>query len=304
MVIVVRAEQAIGLADQLPVRGDLLRRHLQLVRPVGDHVQPHRRGPARIQVHLLVIATGDQRAVHKGLEGGLAELDGSVALALGVEGGGVFPALRQADRGLHRNVPGEPAGGIERQRVPLRVQHFRRHHHPALPRGHRRQELEADLQRPGAGGRGHVEGEHVHRVAGPFQRLAVGGDLEPRQLVDGAGGGVVAGQPAGIGQHHRARPRQGHDLAHGKDPVRQVRGVHGHFEGGGVGRVAGLGDGLGQGRRHRRNDCGAGGACDEQAREERGGRRPRQELMQLWIPRVSDCMAGLKHRLASHIQPG
>ena len=40
-----------------------------------------------------------------------------------------------------------------------------------------------------------VQGESVEQVAAPFQRLACGGELEAREVDDGAVGGVFAGNP-------------------------------------------------------------------------------------------------------------
>ena len=61
-----------------------------------------------------------------------------------------------------------------------------------------RDEIESGINTGDAGGDFDVEGPAVEQIAAPLERLAIGGKRESSEILDGAGGAVLAGNPLGI----------------------------------------------------------------------------------------------------------
>ena len=110
-----------------------------------------------------------------------------------------LPAFGQPHARLDRDLPREIAGGIERHRVPLQIQHVRRHHHAAFAGVDRRKELELTRasSRPPAPRR-ETRTRSPDRAATPPARHWR--ESSGRQLVD-LRRRVIAGQPLRIEQH-------------------------------------------------------------------------------------------------------
>ena len=66
--VMMRPEQLVGLLHQRAMRLQLLRLHDQQFGPVGEQIQMHRHGAARIQIEAGGVAPGVQRTVDQGLE--------------------------------------------------------------------------------------------------------------------------------------------------------------------------------------------------------------------------------------------
>ena len=281
MVVVVRAVQLVHLLHQVAECLELLRFHLEVLCGVGDEVHVHRRLGARIEVETLEVLAGEDRRVDQVLVVDRLEVDG-VALARGdLQRGAGLPAGGQFHAGLGGDLARVVAGRVERHRVPLQVEHFRRHHHAALATVLRRQELELRLHLGRPFGHHHVEGVDIQRIARPRQGLAVGGDHQSGQLVDRTGGRVVAGQPLRIKQGQRTGLRRDH-LVHAEDATGHVAGVHADLQAALIGHILrgrDIGDGAETGQRQGTGGNGGGEAGKFQGRLRDDGmrrRRPRR----------------------------
>ena len=274
LVVVLGAEHAGRLLDELLVRVDLLGGGVELFGGVGEDVEVD----ARRQRPLAIIFAGkgggvDQRLV----AGALVGIDRAVA--------GRGQACRRGPAGrifgsrLDRDAAGEIAGRVEADRVPLEVQHRGRHDDAALVTGGRRQELEADVELLGAGGHVDVEGEDVDRVTGPGHHLAIGADHQAGELLDLTARAVRARQPLREQQHHVARLGDGNRLLHVEDAALDVGRVDLQQEGARIVDVARGGDGVGEGHRLRQGVAGGvqlrmggNGRSEQQGGERRGAK--------------------------------
>ena len=228
-----RAEYAVGLSHQSAVRGEDFRLGLEQFRRIGDHVEAYRCFRAGIQVEAFEVAAR--------VDGGVDQIDQrqrlkAVQIALGRRGlqrAGVLPARRQPQAGFETDAARIVAGRIQQQARPLHRHQLGGHRHPALVVGGGRKRLELDIERGDACGHFQMERINVQRIASPFDALAVAGDDQTRELVDRAGGRVVAGYPLRIPEFQRA----GLDrdaLAHLVDATGHVGGVDGELDRAGV----------------------------------------------------------------------
>ena len=267
VVVLARAEQAVGLDDQGAQDADLFVRRGDVFPGVGDDVEEDGRTAARVQIDLAIVFTGEHRAVDEDVERDGLEGDGAAARAGGTQGGAVFPAFGQGHAGLDSDVPVEAAGGVEQHLLPLDVQHLGRHRDAALGPGCRRQVLELGHQFGGAGRNDDVEGVGAERIPHPFDPLAAGGEGQAGELGHRADRAVVAGQPFREEQGHRAGGLDRNGLAHAIDAAVQVRGVDVEADDAGPGAIDDGGDGLG--RWGSLGECRGGGG--EQEGRETGG---------------------------------
>ena len=162
--------------------------------------------------------------------------------------------------------------------------------------------LQGDVQRGRTGRDDHVVGEGMQGVANPLHPLTVCRDLDAGQLRDGADGAVVARQPFGEEQRHRARLGDRDRFLHGKDVLGQIGGVDVQGDDAGIGdvtRVRNRRQGRGQGGRRGRGllrQGGRGGREEQKSEAERGGAQARTDhrglFRRLGEPRQSDAGGG------------
>ena len=109
------------------------------------------------------------------------------------EGGADAPAVGDYDGGLDRDVFDGGVGGVEEEFFPLEDGELL-----ADARGD--DAVEVGVEGGDAGGNGDVELVEVFVVATPGEDLAVGGEDDAGDVVDGAGGAMVAGNPLRSGE--------------------------------------------------------------------------------------------------------
>ena len=109
------------------------------------------------------------------------------------ERGADAPAFGDRDGGLDGDVFDGGVGGVEEELFPLEDGELL-----ADARGD--DAVEVGVEGGDAGGDGDVELVEVVVVAAPGEGLAVGGEDDAGDVVDGAGGAVVAGDPLGRGE--------------------------------------------------------------------------------------------------------
>lgn len=194
MVEMTRAVQLVHLLHQRSMRLDLLGLGLQRFGFIGEHVEIDRL-LAGAQFHALVVLAGEHRRIDQVVEIDRLEAHRVADAAIGFQCRGIAPAGRQRDAGLRLDVAREITGRVQRRGVPLQVEHFRGHHHPALVAGLRREELELGRQLGGALWHIHLERIDVELVALPGHHLAIDLDHQTGKLVDRSGRRMVAGNP-------------------------------------------------------------------------------------------------------------
>ncbi len=225
VVVVARTVELVGLLHQRAVHRDLCLARLQRLGFVGKHVEVHWHLRARVEIDALVVLAGEQGRINQMVIRDRLEDDGIAIASRGFQGSGERPALGQGHAGLRLQVARIDAGRIQRIGVPLQVEHFRGHHHPALAAALRGQEIEVGDDLAHALGHVHLERIDVELVALPGQRLAVGGHAQAGQLVDRTGGRMVAGNPLRVQQGHRAGLGR-HRGGHLEDAPGQIARVH------------------------------------------------------------------------------
>ncbi len=265
------SEQPVRLNHQGLVGLDLRRLGHQLGGLIGHDVQADRRLARGVEVDHAEEAAGHQRRVDEGVQGDRLV---DAARASRLQRRGCREPLGQGDARRQGDIPREVTGGVEHDRIPVEIEHRRRHVDMPLFRRHRRQVLESDLERGRSGGRIDVEGGDLHRVAAPGDALAVGGDYQPGELVDCAARRVMTGDPLGVEQRDRPAPRQGDGLADGEDAVRQIGGVDLERQDARVWRIARRLDR----RRRRRGHLGGGRRAECRARDQRRADVPMQDV--------------------------
>jgi len=127
-VVVARSEQLYRLIDHAPVRFDLFGRGGKVARAVGEDIE----ADIVAEIPRLVVAPGEHRAVDERFEIGLGVAERVAGAHHAVERGDALPAFGQRDRRAHANLPRVVTRRVERDRLPLQVQHFRRHADAAL----------------------------------------------------------------------------------------------------------------------------------------------------------------------------
>ncbi len=241
VVIVARAVELVGLLNQGAMGGQNLRLDLQLVRFFRDDVQMNRRRCARIQIDPGEVASGEQRAVHQGLQAGGLEADAGAWAGGAVQGDAITPSIGQGHVGLNWNLPRKIARRIEHRLDELQIHHLGGDADRTDRVAHRREVLKVDLQAGCRVGCIDMEGEDIHRVTRPGDGPAVGVDAQAGQPIDRPLGRVIARYPLRIEQGHLAAGN-GDDLVHAHDPPFGVAGVHRKPDHAGIGPVLGRGD--------------------------------------------------------------
>ena len=225
MVVVLGAVQLAHLLHEAAVRVDVIGLRFEVLRIVGDDVQAHRLADAVGEIDRLEVAAGEHRRVDERVEVDRLVGDDITGAALQFQRGGGLPAGGQ----LHARREGDRArriaGRIQRDGVPLQVEHVRRHDDAALLAIGRRDELERDVEVGRALRHVDLERVDIERIALPRDLLPVRGDLQARDLVDAAVVGVVAGQPLREQQRHFTGLHRD-ALLHGENALRQVGRIH------------------------------------------------------------------------------
>jgi hypothetical protein len=222
--VVMRAENPVRLLDQVAVLLELLRLDGQKLRPVGEQVQMDRYRTVGIEVEPRRIPAGVYRTVDEGFQVDAFELGLLAARGCGFQCRRVLPIDRQLEARLHRNLPGEIAGRVQDQLVPLEEQDVARDLDGADFRAGRRKIVEIDVDRlhPGTGMQ--VKREDLDRIARPGHRRAVRADPDAREPIDGAFRCMGTRQPLRIQQHGiRAHAAQG--LVNVHDTAFQIGGI-------------------------------------------------------------------------------
>ena len=186
MVIVVRAEQPVGLPHQGAMCVELGGRRVEVARPVGKDVQEHRRDAAGIEVNPGGVLAGKDRAVHQRLDGRGLEADRRARRSRAVKGGGDRPARGRGEGCLDGNVADIVPRRIEHEAAPLEEGDGRRDLHRADVFIDRRKILKAHIQRGGVLRRLHVEGEGIGDVPLPVEPGSIAADLKTGELADRA----------------------------------------------------------------------------------------------------------------------
>jgi hypothetical protein len=134
---------------------------------------------ARSQVDTFEILAGEDRRIHEVVVADRLEPD-RIAIPRGhLEGTAELPAVGQLHAGLGHDATAVIARRIDRVRVPLQIEHFRGHHHPALGPVLRREVLKRHFE--AADALRHVGGVHFD-----CQRAVIGHILR-RQHVSQCG---------------------------------------------------------------------------------------------------------------------
>ena len=222
MIVVVRAVELVGLLHQGAVSRQLIRLYFQQTQPVRNDVQVNRGRPARIQIQALEVTAREYRRVHKVFQGDRFERGDAAASGSRLKSAGELPAAGQPDARLDRNLTREIASWVKHNRVPLQVQHLRRHDNAAFGCIHRGKELELDVQRGHSHRHIDVESEHIHRVAGPFQARAVGPNRETGKLVNLSSGRMITRQPLRIQENDGIAATYRDRLAHAENVAVRV----------------------------------------------------------------------------------
>ncbi len=207
-VVVVRLVLGVGLADEGVDLGEGLGTDVGVVGLVGDDVEVVGGLDLGGERELVEVLAGDDGRVFELLDVGDGVLGGhgrggcGVVLLIdagvggrgdgtdGLQRGAGAPAGGNGEAGLNRDVLGRDVGRVEEQLLPLEDRHLG----GDAGRG---DAVEVGVQGGHAGGDGDVELVEVLVVAAPGQDLTVGGEDDAGDVIDGAGGAVVAGDPLG-----------------------------------------------------------------------------------------------------------
>ena len=144
-----------------------------------------------------------------------------------------FQSGRQAQAGGVGQVIRGPSFGIKQHGVPVDDRHLvgggGAAGVDALVRTRRRDEIQRGFDTGCARGHFHVKRPAIQQVAPPGESLAIGGELQPGQILNRAGRAMLAGNPFGIVESERARlGGNGHPRM--KDLSRRFRGIHGETD--------------------------------------------------------------------------
>ena len=236
VIVVLCAEQRLGLGHQVAVRGELLVRDLQAFLRVGHDIQVDRCLGARRKILATEVGAGEQRGIHQRIQRDRLEVDGPRAALFHLQCRAEIPAVRQHQTGVDRNTRSEIAGRIEHHGIPLQADDVRSGDDPPLRLGQRRGELEFERYALYALGHGQVERINVQRVTCPFDALFAGPDDQSGQRRDRAARCVIPRQPFGVVERQRAG-FDGDCFLHAKHAMGTVRCIHAQLDRAGIGRI-------------------------------------------------------------------
>ena len=261
VIVVMRPVELVRLLHERLMQLQLLGRDLEILGFVGEDVEPHRHFRAGIQIDALEILACEHRRIDQRFKAHRIERDASIAgrSTDRIERAGELPAGRQLHARRERDAARVVPGGIERDRVPLQIQHIGCHHDAALCRILRRQKLEFGDQLRRALRYVQSKRVDVGRIARPCERLTVDREGEACKLVDRSARRVVAGKPLRIEQRQLAAADRNF-LADAKDAVIEIGGVDRELQCAGIFDVGG--DGI----------VGADHAANEEHRPDGGAR--------------------------------
>ena len=198
-VVVARVVGGSGLADEVVELGEKGGAQIGVFGRVGDDIDVVFGRDLRGEGELVEVFAGDDGGVFKLLDGG-GGVVGSAAfgvlwvVAVGwSECGADAPACRDFDRGLNGDFFYGRVRGVEEELLPLE-------HGELLADAGGDDAVEVSVQSGDAVGHGDVELVEVFIVASPGKDFAVGGEDDAGDVVDGAGGAVVAGDPLRRGE--------------------------------------------------------------------------------------------------------
>ena len=198
-VVVARVVGGSGLADEVVELGEECGAELRVFGAVGDDVDVVLGRDLGGEGELVEVLAGDDGGVFELLDCGCGEVGGAafgmlrVVAVGGGEGGADAPACGDFDGGLDGDVFDGRVGGVEEELFPLEDGELL-----ADARGD--DAVEVGVQGGDAGGDGDVELVEVFVVATPGEDFAVGGEDDAGDVVDWAGGAMVAGNPLGGGE--------------------------------------------------------------------------------------------------------
>ncbi len=242
MIVMMRAVEFVGLRHEIAMRLDLFGLDVEQIGAVRDDVERNTHRSIGIKLDALEIAPREHRRVDEGIEIRRLECRRAAIARGGIERGPELPTLGKLDRGLDHDLPGEIAGRVERHRIPLDIQHVRRHHHPTLVIVGGRDDLKIEIERRRTHGHVDAKSVNIHGIARPLQSLVPGADGKSRDLVDAAGRRVVAGNPARIKEHHRPRAGHGNGLMNAENVTHNIGGIDLQPDRAAEGDVLGRGD--------------------------------------------------------------
>ncbi len=198
-VVVARVVGGSGLADEVGELGEECGAELGVFGAVGDYVDVVLGRDFGGEGELVEVLAGDDGGVFELLDGGGGEVGGAALRVLRVvavgrgEGGADAPAFGDCDGGLDGDLFDGGVGGVEEELFPLEDGEL-------LADAGGDDAVEVGVERGDAGGDGDVELVEVFVVATPGEDFAVGGEDDAGDVVDGAGGAMVAGDPLGCGE--------------------------------------------------------------------------------------------------------
>ena len=188
-----------GLADEVGELDQECGAELGVFGGVGDYVDVVLGGDFGGQGELVEVLAGDDGGVFELLDGGCRVVGRAALWVLGIvavgrgEGGADAPAFRDFDAGLDGDLFDGGVGGIEEELFPLEDGEL-------LADACGDDAVEVCVEGSDSGGHGDVELVEVFLVAAPGKNFAVGGEDNAGDVVDGAGGAMVAGDPLGRGE--------------------------------------------------------------------------------------------------------
>ncbi len=198
-VVVARIVGGAGFADEIVELDEKCGAELRVFGAVGDDVDVVLRSDFGSEGELVEVFAGDDRGVFELLDGGGGEVCEAtfgmlrvVAIGRG-ECGPDAPAFRDFDRGLDGNFGDGRFGGVEEEFLPLEDCEL-------LADAPGNDAVEVGVEGGNAGGNGDMELVEVFFVATPGKGFTVSGEDYAGDVVDGAGGAMVAGNPLGGGE--------------------------------------------------------------------------------------------------------
>ena len=179
--------QLVGLDGQVLVLGQGVRRDVEIFFIVGEDVQANDVGRRRRKVDAFEMDSGIKRRIHQRVQSGPLELHRSPFLGRRLQRSRIFPALREFEGDVERNVAGKEARGIHGHFVPCKIDDGVGPLDAAFRRLDGRQVVELEIDGPGSRTKRNVEGVHIDLVADPLHARSVHGDANSGDAGDRAG---------------------------------------------------------------------------------------------------------------------